>query len=222
MDVEVEQPLAHLISHMISGVTAQIAIKVYGDDLDTLREDRPNQIKAAIAGVPGVSPPAVEPIRRVDEVHIRLRPDDLAFYGVDRALRRPSSCRRRCRARSCRRWSRGSGGSTCVVRLEEPYRSRRARSSAQLRLDLPDGRGQVRLERPGRHHAATGGDAGPNQVKRENVRRRIVIRCNALGRDLGGVVADIQRRVRRTRADCRRATSSSTAGSSRASSGRRG
>ena len=40
VDVEVEQPLAHLISHMLSGVTAQIAIKVYGDDLDTLQRSR--------------------------------------------------------------------------------------------------------------------------------------------------------------------------------------
>ena len=40
MDVEVEQPLAHLISHMISGSTAQIAIKLYGDDLDTLEKTR--------------------------------------------------------------------------------------------------------------------------------------------------------------------------------------
>ena len=49
LDVEIEQPLAHLISHMISGSTAQIAIKLYGDDLDTL-EKTANQIKSAIAG----------------------------------------------------------------------------------------------------------------------------------------------------------------------------
>ncbi|HVL13996.1 MAG TPA: efflux RND transporter permease subunit, partial [Gemmata sp.] len=83
-DVEVEQPLAHLISHMISGSTAQIAIKVYGDDLDTL-ERLANRVKEAVNGVPGVSSLAVEPIRRIDEIHIKLRPDDLAFYGVDRA-----------------------------------------------------------------------------------------------------------------------------------------
>ena len=84
MDVEVEQPLAHLISHMISGSTAQIAIKLYGDDLDTL-EKLANKIKASIENVPGVSSLAVEPMRKVDEVHIKLRPESLAFYGVDRA-----------------------------------------------------------------------------------------------------------------------------------------
>ena len=62
VDIEAEQPLAHLISHMLSGVDAQIAIKVYGDDLDKLRADRPSEIKAAIADVPGVTPPVIEPI----------------------------------------------------------------------------------------------------------------------------------------------------------------
>ncbi len=48
VDIEVEQPLAHLISHMLSGVNAQIAIKVHGDDLDTLLATA-ERIKAAIA-----------------------------------------------------------------------------------------------------------------------------------------------------------------------------
>ena len=59
VDIEVEQPLAHMISHMVSGVYAQIAIKVHGDDLDTLLASA-EQIKRAIQDVPGLTPPVIE------------------------------------------------------------------------------------------------------------------------------------------------------------------
>ncbi len=64
IDIEVEQPLAHLISHMLSGVTAQIAIKVHGDDLETLRRIG-NQIKENIQDVSGIALPVVEPQRLI-------------------------------------------------------------------------------------------------------------------------------------------------------------
>ena len=83
VDVEDEQPLQHLIGHMLSGVTAQIAIKVYGDDLDVLRKTA-EKIKHSIKDVRGVSPPVIEAQELIDEMHIKLRPDKLAFHGVDR------------------------------------------------------------------------------------------------------------------------------------------
>ncbi|HVJ83379.1 MAG TPA: efflux RND transporter permease subunit, partial [Planctomycetia bacterium] len=83
-EIEVEQPLQHLISHMISGVTAQIAIKIYGDDLDVL-ERVAAEVKNVASSVPGIAPPTVEPIARAEEIHVEVRPEQLAFYGVDRA-----------------------------------------------------------------------------------------------------------------------------------------
>jgi HME family heavy-metal exporter len=78
-----------------------------------------------------------------------------------------------------------------VVRLreEEPteYFSLR-----DLRLDLPDDRGQINLEDVADF---TDGTTGPNQLMRENVRRRIVVRCNRQDRDLGSVVADIESQI---------------------------
>jgi HME family heavy-metal exporter len=192
VDVEVEQPLAHLISHMISGSTAQIAIKLYGDDLDTL-EKIANQIKAAIAGIPGVSSLAVEPMRKVDEVHIKLRPEALAYYGVDRAYV-GNFVQVALNGEIVSQVVEGQRRFDLVVRLEEPYRADIA-NLGELRLDLPGGREQVRLKDLADITPPTGGDAGANQVKRDNVRRRIVIRCNALGRDLQGVVGDIRRIV---------------------------
>ena len=192
VDVEVEQPLAHLISHMISGSTAQIAIKLYGDDLDTL-EKVANEIKAAIEGVPGISSLAVEPIRKVDEVHVRLRPDDLAFFGVDRAYV-GDFVQTALNGEVVSQVVEGQRRFDLLVRLEEPYRADVA-NFGRLRLDLPGGRGQVMLKDLADVTPLTGGDGGANQVKRENVRRRIVIRANALGGDLASVVAGIRRNV---------------------------
>src|SRR5262249_4492621 len=84
VDIEVEQPLAHLISHMLSGVTAQIAIKVQGDDLDT-HGRLAKKIKSAIESVEGIAPPVIEPQELIDELHIELLPEQLALYGLSRA-----------------------------------------------------------------------------------------------------------------------------------------
>ncbi|MDY3560527.1 efflux RND transporter permease subunit [Gemmata sp. JC673] len=193
VDVEVEQPLAHMISHMISGSTAQIAIKVYGDDLDTL-EKLANAIKASVGGVPGISSLAVEPIRKVDEIHIKLDPESLAFYGVDRAYV-GAFVQTALNGEVVSQVVEGQRRFDLVVRLDEPYRAD-VGNLKELRLDLPNGGGQVRLKDLADVTPLTGGDSGANQVKRENVRRRIVIRCNAAGRDLASVVGDIERVVR--------------------------
>ena len=196
IDVEVEQPLAHLISHMISGSTAQIAIKVYGDDLDTL-EKIAKQIKTEIGGVPGVSSLVVEPIRKVDEIHIRLRPERLIEYGVSRAYV-GAVLQTALQGEVVSQVIEGQRRFDLLVRLEEPYRTNYA-NLGLLRIDLPDNgekkHRQITLDKLAYITPMTGGDAGANQVKRDNVRRRIVVRCNARDRDLASVVADIKKIV---------------------------
>ena len=73
VEVEVEQPIAHLISHMLSGVTAQIAIKIMGDDLEVLRRSA-EEIKQAIGDIPGLAPPLVEQQQRIPQLRIELGP----------------------------------------------------------------------------------------------------------------------------------------------------
>jgi HME family heavy-metal exporter len=190
VELEAEQPLAHLISHMLSGVNAQIAIKIYGDDLDTL-QGIARQFKAEISSVPGLTPPIIEPLVQVDELHIVLRPDDLAFYGVSRAYV-AEFVKTALRGEAVSQVLDGQRRFDLVVKLQEPYRSDYERLK-ELRMDLPEGRGQIKL---GDLADIPDGSTGPNQLMRENVRRRSVIRCNVLGRDLGGAVADIQDRIR--------------------------
>jgi CzcA family heavy metal efflux pump len=188
VDVEVEQPLQHLISHMISGVTAQIAIKIHGDDLDALRRVA-TQIKGAVQGIEGITPPVIEPQRMIDELHIRLRPDRLAMYGVSRATV-ADFLSVALKGEEVSQVIEGQRRFDLVVRLDEPFRTDYA-NLARLRIDLPGNRGPVALG----ELAYVSEGAGANLVNRENVRRRIVIRVNAQGRDLASVVKDIERQV---------------------------
>ncbi len=193
VDIEVEQPLAHLISHMISGVYAQIAIKIHGDDLDTLQRVA-EQVKKAVENVPGITPPIVEPIQETTELHIALRADDLAVYGLTREYV-AGVLQTALQGEVVSQVLEGQRRFDLLVRLEEEYRADFANLD-RLRIDLPDRvgqreRGQIEL----REVASVGEGTGPNSVNRENARRRIVIRCNTEGRDLAGAVGDIKQRV---------------------------
>ena len=188
VDIEVEQPLAHLISHMVSGVYAQIAIKIHGDDLDTLQQ-LSERVKATVQSVPGVTPPVVEAIRQTEELHIRLRSDDLAFHGLTRAYV-AQVIQTALQGEVVSQVLEGQRRFDLLVRLEENYRTDYA-NLGRLRIDLPNNRGQIEL----RELADIGEGVGPNAVNRENARRRIVIRCNTQDRDLASTVAEIQQRV---------------------------
>lgn len=188
VDIEVEQPLAHLISHMVSGVYAQIAIRVHGDDLNELTRIA-EQIRAVAQTVPGVTPPVVEPLRETDELHIRLRADDLAFHGLTRAYV-ARILQTALQGEVVSQVLEGQRRFDLLVRLEEEHRTDYP-NLGRLRIDLPDGRGQIEL----RELAEIGEGSGPNSVNREDARRRLVVRCNTQDRDLAGAVAEIRNRV---------------------------
>ncbi|MEO1527690.1 MAG: efflux RND transporter permease subunit [Planctomycetota bacterium] len=193
VDIEVEQPLAHLISHMVSGVYAQIAIKIYGDDLDELLSQA-NRVKSSIQDIPGITPPIVEPIRMTPELHIQLRGEDLAFYGLTREYV-ARVLHTALQGEVVSQVLEGQRRFDLLVRLEEQYRTDYA-NLGKLRIDLPhleghSERGQIEL----REVATIDEGLGPNSVNRENARRRIVVRCNTQGRDLASAVTAIQARL---------------------------
>ena len=188
IDIEVEQPLAHLISHMVSGVYAQIAIKIHGDDLDTLRR-LAERVKSTVQNIDGVTPPVIEPIQQTEELHIKLRSGDLAFHGVTRAYV-ANILQTALQGEVISQVLEGQRKFDLLVRLEEEYRTDYA-NLGRLRIDLPNGRGQIELS----ELADIGRGSGPNAVNRENARRRMVIRCNTQDRDLASTVAEIEQRV---------------------------
>lgn len=190
VDVEAEQPLSHLISHMLSGVSAHVAIKIFGDDLDRLRQ-LATRIKDEISDVPGLATPVIEAQSYVDELQIVLRPDDLALYGLSRADV-ADVVQTALLGDVVSEVLEGQRRFELVVKLAEPYRTDYGQLE-NLRLDLPQGGGQITL---GDVADLPGGAAGPNSISRENARRRLVIRCNTTGGDAAGAVAEIDRRIR--------------------------
>lgn len=187
IEFEAEQPLAHLISHMLSGVTAQIAIKIYGDDLDVLRT-KAQEIKSAIQSVQGLAPPVVEPQQIVPQLRVELDRDKLLLYGLSAAYVN-EFIETAMQGKVVSTILDGQRTFDLVVRLDDAHRTDFV-NLHRLSLDLPGG-GRIPLGAVA--NVYEGG--GPNTINRENVRRRITIRANTTDRDLGSVVADIQKSI---------------------------
>ncbi len=187
IEYEAEQPLAHLISHMLSGVSAQIAIKVYGDDLDVLRR-KAQEIKTAITGIAGLAPPVVEPQQLIPQLRIDLNREQLAAYGLTAGYVN-EFIETALNGRVVSTVLDGQRTFDLMVRLQDEYRND-FELIQRLSVNLPQG-GRIPLSTVARIYEA----GGPNTINRENVRRRITIRGNTTDRDLGSVVADIKQAV---------------------------
>ena len=187
VQTEVEQPIAHLISHMLSGVTAQIAIKLFGDDLEELRKQA-EEIKAAIADIPGIATPVVEQQQPTPQIRIELKHDMLAHYGITSSFVN-NFVETALHGREVSTMVQGQRTFDIVLRLQEDQRTDLS-NLHRLPLELPDGR-RVPLGTVAKVYEA----AGPNTINREDGRRRIVVRVNTRGRDVGSAVADIKARI---------------------------
>ena len=184
----VEQPLAHLISHMLSGVKAQIGMKIYGDDLDTLRR-KAEEMKSAMQSVPGVKDLLVEPQVTIPQLRIELDRDKLLLYGLT-AVEVNEFIETAMNGQVVSEVLIGQRTFDLLIRLDEDYREN-LQSLRRLTIDLEDG-GKLPLESVANIYES----GGPNTVNRENVRRRIVLQCNVSDRGVVDVVQDIQQRVR--------------------------
>jgi CzcA family heavy metal efflux pump len=190
-EVELEQPLQHLISHALTGVSAHVAIRVYGDDLDVLRGTA-EQVRTVSSGVPGIASLVLESQQTVSEIHVVPRDEELAFHGVDRDYV-GSFVETALGGETVSQVIEGQRRFDLVLRLDEPYRSD-FHSLERLRLSLPGRKETVTLGTLARVTEGT----GPNEINRDNGRRRLVIRCNTSGRDPGRVAADVRERVRQS------------------------
>ncbi|MCA9040527.1 MAG: efflux RND transporter permease subunit [Planctomycetaceae bacterium] len=183
-----DQPLAHLISHMLSGVKADIGIKIYGDDLTSLRR-LAAQMKAEIESVEGVTDLFVEQQAAIPQLRIELNRDQLALYGL-----RPEEVNQfvetAMQGRVVSQVLDGQRIFDLVVRMQEEYREDLEKLK-RLAINLPDG-GVIPLEAVADIYEAT----GPNIIRREQVRRRIILQCNVTDRGLVDVVEDIKAKLK--------------------------
>lgn len=187
MVANVGQPISHRLDHLLSGVNAQVAVKLFGDELDILRA-KAEDIRATISKVPGVVDLSVEKQVLVPQLRIELHREAAKKYGVQvgEIARTLEAALYGAKVTEVldneRRYD-------VVVKLPDEYRDDEA-NIGNILLDTPGG-----AKIPLRTIADIILGEGPNQVLRENARRRIVIQCNIAGRDLGSAIGDIQRAV---------------------------
>ena len=182
----VGQPISHRLDHLLSGVRAQIALKIFGDDLDTLR-GLAADLRGRLAKIPGVTDLQVEKQVLIPQVKIRLDYAQAARYGVApgnllRSLEQMIEGERITQI--VKGGEAGSRRFDLIVRLPEAARGPQA--LADLLIETPAG--FVPLSKV----ATVEESEGPNQVSRENARRRIVLSANTEGRDMAEVIADIR------------------------------
>ena len=186
-NVTIGQPISHRIDHMLSGTRANIAVKVFGDDLGTLRR-LGERVRNVIGGVPGVVDLSLEQQMDVPFVRFVLNRQAIGRYGlraddIAEAVETSFSG-----ATVGRIFDRGAAFDL-VVKFDAASQADFDRM-ADLPIDTPNG-GPV----PIRVLADVRREEGPNMILRENIQRRIVISCNVAGRDLGSVVDDIRAAV---------------------------
>jgi CzcA family heavy metal efflux pump len=183
MAVTIGQPISHRIDHMLSGTRANIAVKVFGDDLQELRRIA-GQVRGAMAGVPGVVDLSVEQQSDIPILTVRFDRSAIARHGlriqqvaeaVETAFQGTVTSRVLDRPRRPRRATTAGAGDLDAVRSTSDHAS-----GARVPLHAL---AEIRKDR------------GPSAITRENVQRKLVVMCNVSGRDLGSVVEDIRRRV---------------------------
>lgn len=189
VNIEIGQPISHRIDAMLSGTQANIAIKLFGDDLNRMFLIG-NEIKESVASVEGIADLNVEQQIERPELKIVPRRDMLRKYGI--TLPEFAEFVSVCMAGETVSQVYESGKSfNLVVRVDEDDRKTMERIGDMM-IDTADGQ---RI--PLAEVADVVSAKGPNTINRENVKRKIVVSANTSGRDLRSVVNDIQDRIER-------------------------
>ena len=182
--VSVGQPIAHRMDHMLSGIRAEIALKVYGDDLDTLR-NLAETLRDRLSSVKGVADLQVEKQNRIPQLRVEADYERAKLYGVT-----PAALTGALEGMSNGRVvsqvvTDGNRRFDVVIRLSDADRS--TRGLADLLIETPSGHVPLQLV------AKIQETDGPNQILRENGQRRIAVYANSDGlRDRAQIVADIR------------------------------
>jgi len=181
------QPIANRVDELLSGVKAQLAIKLFGADLDVLAQ-KGSEIEALVKKVEGTRGVAMDPIGGEAQLAVRPDRDALARYGIPVAqvMDLVSDA---IGGRAAGQVIKGNERYDIYVRLGEEYRDS-VDAIRGLILQAPGG-AWVRLG----DVAQVAIESGPPQIRRDDVQRRVVIQTNVEGRDMGGLVAELQQRI---------------------------
>lgn len=180
--IAIGQPISHRIDHMLSGVRSQIAIKIFGEDLDTLR-GQADVLRTRLAAIPGLADLEIEKQVLAPQIKVRIDYAAAARYGVP-APQILAALQNLVEGEKVTQIVEGGRRFALVVRLPETARS--VDGLAQILIETPTG--HVPLSKLA---SIEDGD-GPNQVSRDDGKRRIVLSANAQQRPLSEVVEDIR------------------------------
>ncbi len=186
-NIEIGQPISHRIDAMLSGTQASIAIKIFGDDLNRLFTIG-NKIKDAVGGVEGIADLNVEQQIERPELKIVPKRDMLARYGISLAEFSEFVTVNMAGVVVSQVYEEAKSFNL-VVRADESSRGS-IEGIENLMIDCAEGN-----KIPLSYVADVVSTTGPNTINRENVKRKVVVSANTAGRDLGSVVADIQKIV---------------------------
>ena len=187
-NVTVGQPISHRIDHMLSGTRANVAVKIFGDDLQMLRA-LASQVQTEMARVEGVVDLSIEAQTEIPTLRVKVQSDAAARYGIPSG--QAAEALQTARAgRIVGQVHEGQVAFPLVIRYARDERSSDLDAVGSTMIEAAD-RTQVPLSAV----ATIERDRGPNFIMRENVQRRIVVQCNVSGRDLRSVVDDVQQRV---------------------------
>ena len=190
VSTNIGQPISHRLDHMLSGVRAQIALKVFGDDLDSLRTTA-ERLRQRLATIPGLVDLQVEKQVRIPQLEIRVDYKRAGLYGVQPAVV-VDQISRLSNGRVISRVVDGYRRFDVTMRL--PDRLRTTQKLGDLLIETPVG------WIPARQIAEIHETEGPNQILRENGRRRVVVLANSDGRsDMAKLVAAIRQEVEATK-----------------------
>ncbi len=184
--VNIGQPISHRLDHLLSGVRAQIAVKIFGDDLDALRA-KAEEVRTVMATIDGVTDLQVEKQVLVPQLGIRVRRDEARNRGLQPGLL-VERLEAALAGKVVGQVLDGQRTYDVVVRFDDASRADRTAIENVL-IDTPAGRVPLRVL------AEVVETSGPNQIVRENAQRRIVVSANVGDRDLGSVVSDIQTEI---------------------------
>ncbi|MFW7380915.1 MAG: efflux RND transporter permease subunit [Oligoflexus sp.] len=183
--VNVGQPLSHLIDHMLSGVSSQIAIKLFGPDLQTLRA-KAAEIKRKIQDVPGLVDLRVEQQALIPQLKIYIMRQEAANYGLT-----PGELTELLEVafngEIIAQVLEGQRVIDVFFRFDDKSRGSLEKMAETIVKIMPDGQ-KIRVA----DIADLYKTEGPNEIYRENAQRRIVISANVIDRDLAQAVEDIQ------------------------------
>ncbi|HEX9996032.1 MAG TPA: efflux RND transporter permease subunit [Abditibacterium sp.] len=188
VSVNIGQPISHRLDHLLSGVRAQISVKIFGSDLPTLRA-KAEQVHATMAKVPGVVDLNIEKLVEIPQVQVKFNREALARYGLQSGTV-SQTLETAMLGQTVGTILEGQRSYDLVVRFNDASRSNMEAIRSTL-LDTPSG-----AKIPLSSVAQISEGFGPNSIARENVQRRIVISANVAGRDLGSIVSEIQAKVK--------------------------